>query len=195
MTDRETRAEVRPAERGPWERARDESTKAHAAFVLYRDLGPDRSLRAAASQLGKSERLLKRWSSRHRWQDRLAAWEERQQAHAEESSRQARDDARERRIRNAEQLEKVAMAGLHSLVVRDPETGEVRFDQRLKPTDIAALIRVACRLLPTAPQEMAGEEDDTAEEALGRLSREDLDLLFRMLEKEPREDDGGSGDL
>lgn len=184
------RVEARAAEQHPWERARDESTEAYAAFVLYRELGPDRSLRAAARQLGKSERLLKRWSSRHRWQDRMAAWEEQKEAQADEAPRQAREDARERRIRNAEQLEKVGMAGLRSLMVRDGDTGEVRFDKRLKPGEIVAFIRVAYRIFPTPEAPTPSEEEVGSPEALARLGDEDLDLLLSMVEGEKNKKDG-----
>ncbi|MCJ7797280.1 MAG: hypothetical protein MUQ56_11030, partial [Thermoleophilia bacterium] len=70
----------------------------------------------------------------------------------------AQEAAYERRLRNAEQLEKMAMAGLRSLLVRDPDTGELRFDRRLKPAEIASLIRVACQMMPTSPP--APAEDD-----------------------------------
>jgi hypothetical protein len=71
----------------PWERQDDESHDAWAAFVAYRDLPPaERSLPRVASEIaGEStekqrnpstvRRLLERWSSIHKWQDRCRAYD------------------------------------------------------------------------------------------------------------------------
>jgi hypothetical protein len=50
-----------------------ESNKAFAAFSVYLNLGPERSLAAVARQLAKSEQLLKRWSARYDWPARVQA--------------------------------------------------------------------------------------------------------------------------
>ena len=42
-----------------------ESDKAFAAFSRYLSLGPQRSLEAVATQLGKSKTLMERWCKRH----------------------------------------------------------------------------------------------------------------------------------
>jgi len=87
------------------------------------------------------------------------------------------------------------MAGLRTLVVRDPETSEARFDKRLKPGEIASLIRAACQLLPAAEPEWvaAGESDEADTARLRRLSDEELDEVFAVLQqrqqREVEEDD------
>lgn len=50
-----------------------ESAKAFAAFSLYLNLGPERSLAAVGRKLGKSGALLERWSSRFDWSGRVQA--------------------------------------------------------------------------------------------------------------------------
>lgn len=50
-----------------------ESAKAFAAFALYLNMGSERSAAAVAAQLAKSEQLIRRWSARWRWTDRVAA--------------------------------------------------------------------------------------------------------------------------
>jgi hypothetical protein len=50
-----------------------ESNKAFAAFSLYLNMGPQRSLDAVARQLAKSLPLIKRWSARWQWTARVAA--------------------------------------------------------------------------------------------------------------------------
>ncbi len=59
----------------PWERRQDESDKAFQAFQVYRDLGPKRSYRSVAQRLGKAGSLVSRWSSRHQWVSRSAAFD------------------------------------------------------------------------------------------------------------------------
>ena len=50
-----------------------ESAKAFAAFSLYLNLGPQRSTAEVAKKLAKSEQLVRRWSAKFGWTDRVAA--------------------------------------------------------------------------------------------------------------------------
>jgi len=53
----------------PWTRQQGETTKAHAAFCAYLDLGPDRSIAKAlpdGASTGK-RRWWEHWSSKHDW--------------------------------------------------------------------------------------------------------------------------------
>lgn len=66
-----------PTPREVWDRLDDESPKAHAAFVQYRDLGTERSIDKTRIKLGKRSgyaRHLETWSSQYRWVERAAAW-------------------------------------------------------------------------------------------------------------------------
>lgn len=72
----ETLATDRPL----YSRQPKETTPAWEAFVAYRDARTDRSLRKTAEQIGKSDALLFRWSSRWRWQDRVAAFDDHEDA-------------------------------------------------------------------------------------------------------------------
>lgn len=50
-----------------------ESAKAFAAFSVYLNLGPERSLETVAQKITKSSRLLKKWSVRWKWGERVEA--------------------------------------------------------------------------------------------------------------------------
>ena len=50
-----------------------ESDKAFAAFSLYLNMGPERSLETVAQKLARSSRLIKRWSAKFDWPARVAA--------------------------------------------------------------------------------------------------------------------------
>jgi hypothetical protein len=173
---------------GSWERRPGESRQAYRSFEAYLGLGQDRSLRAVAKRVGCHVSLIKRWSSKHDWRVRAAAWDQSQTQEVAAQTR-AGQAAYERRLHNAEQLETMAMAGLRSLLVRDSETGQLRFDQRLKPADIASLIRVACQMMPTPP--ISPEEEDADEEALADLTDADLLRLRSLLEEEDDDDEDG----
>jgi len=84
-----------------WDRLPNESTKAYAAFCVYRDLGPERSLDKAGQKLDKprSRKWLGEWSAKYKWVERAEAYDdyieklkrkEREEAIAEMAERQAR---------------------------------------------------------------------------------------------------------
>ena len=60
-----------------FEQQRNEGAKPFAGFKTYLELGPQRSLEAVAQKFTKSSRLIKRWSARWNWTERVlahAAW-------------------------------------------------------------------------------------------------------------------------
>ena len=62
----------------PWERQGEETVKQFEAFCVYRDLGKSRSLQKVSDELSKSHTLIKRWSAKNNWIERVEAWEEEQ---------------------------------------------------------------------------------------------------------------------
>jgi hypothetical protein len=56
--------------REPWERRPGETSKSFAAFAVYRDLGPERSLSKVAKRLSKRVEQMKRWSRENDWKAR-----------------------------------------------------------------------------------------------------------------------------
>lgn len=106
-----------------WDRQPKESAPAYAAFVVYRDLGVDRSLAVVGKKLGKSAPLMERWSVTHDWLARVAAYEAhldriaqdaREKATAAEAAKWAkrREQQREREWELADQLAQKAKAML-----------------------------------------------------------------------------------
>lgn len=79
-----------------WGQLPDESEPAWAAFTVYRNAGASRSLRKTARVVDKCRTLMERWSKRHRWQVRVAAWDLEQQDLHREARIQAISDAEER---------------------------------------------------------------------------------------------------
>jgi hypothetical protein len=56
-----------------FEQQAKESDKAFAAFSMYLSLGPQRSLSVTAEKLGKSKRMMEKWSKRFDWLARVQA--------------------------------------------------------------------------------------------------------------------------
>lgn len=62
-------------DRNPWDQQPNETGKAYAAFLAYRDLGIARTSAEVGRQLGKSAELIRRWKKQWAWEERVAAWD------------------------------------------------------------------------------------------------------------------------
>lgn len=121
----------------PWERQPEETPPAWQAFQTYRDMGATRSTAKVGHECGKNKRLMDRWSSRHNWVLRAAAWDEEQdRLHHLEMSVQRRKSA-ERNIKIANAAMTVAGASLAQLAKQQ---------KQLSPQDITRLIDSGSKL-------------------------------------------------
>src|SRR6516164_6680801 len=101
----------------PWEQQTGESARAFGAFTVYRDLGPRRSLRAAATAFyGRSsaslERQVDKWSRAFRWVERANAWDQHLAAEGCKAQEEARREMVERHVREARALQGKALERL-----------------------------------------------------------------------------------
>lgn len=58
-----------------WEKQANESYKAYQRFILYRDLGSERTYKAVAEEIQVTSEHICDLSSRWRWKERIAAWD------------------------------------------------------------------------------------------------------------------------
>lgn len=121
-----------------------ESSQALEAFVLYRDMGPARSLEALHQKYPDTTptvRQLKTWSAAHNWQERIAQHEARIAAEAEERARRDRlaemDKLRRVRLGIAQTEQAIALKWLQKMVNDDRAIGG------MKATDIIAFVKSA----------------------------------------------------
>src|SRR3954454_13496870 len=92
---------------GPTPRLPNEGARPYEAFLIYRDLGPGRSIDKVQQKLNKNRRLIAQWSGDYRWVERARAYDD----HCE----RVKQAARERAIRQRAALwEKRAMAAVES---------------------------------------------------------------------------------
>lgn len=142
------------AKKNEWDQRPNESSKAYAAFEVYRDMGAERSTAAVSQKLGKAKALIQRWSATHGWVDRCRLFDERVskiRSEAEESH--LRESYIDRLSKHLERTEQVANAlsavglkalGICSKVIDKTPDGEV------PPPGLATLMRATASVLDAA---------------------------------------------
>lgn len=128
-----------------WERQKSESEQAYEAFVIYRDLGTERSTAKVAQQLGKSLALIQRWCRRWEWVERCRAWDNAKDAEARRAALQKYKDMNARHIKIALQLQQKALKAMEELP-----------DEALSAKDIMTFIDKAIAIEKMTRQDDAG---------------------------------------
>ena len=118
-----------------WLRNRTDTDR---SFEAYLELGGQRSLAKVAEKLGKSVKLMERWSKRHEWQVRTLAHDRHNARLINERVVLGTADMRQRMINQA--LAMQARAQMRILKMTDDEVAA------LKPTEIVALMRASADL-------------------------------------------------
>ena len=126
-----------------------ESAKAFAAFSLYLNLGPERSMAEVAKKLGKSGGLIERWSRKFDWSSRVQAHAghlaivEREAMEAVARSKAAEWSQREQRLRETEWA-------MHERAIAAAKRGLDAYMEREKVyanlADIARMLEIASKL-------------------------------------------------
>ena len=98
-----------------WDRLRSETPKAWEAFVKYRDLGYERTLKKVAQELKKSVQLIGRWSLEFSWKSRVRAWDVYQDKMAQAETIRERVRARKSALEMARKMSDLALSGLNNL--------------------------------------------------------------------------------
>jgi len=125
-----------------------EGHRAYAAFVVYRDLGPHRTLVEAARRTGKSVNTLAQWSRRHAWGARVAAFAA-HMAGVEQAAREAAVRGQFADWSQRQQLLREEEWSLHEECVRAGRAGLKRFMEKKREVslgEIARLLDLASKL-------------------------------------------------
>ena len=142
-----------------------ESAKAFAAFSLYLSLGAERSTAAVAKELAKSEQLVRRWSAKFGWTDRVAAHGahlavvEREAIEAAARGKAAEWECREQKLRETEWA-------MHEAAIAAAKRGLAAYMEKDKVyanlADIARMLEIASKLgrLATGLDKSNGETAD-----------------------------------
>ena len=109
-----------------WEQQPKETPEAYEAFKVYRAMEPtDRSLAKVGKELGKSTALMERWSAKHKWGERVAAWDA--EADRQAAQKQLKDiaNARVRQRKQAVKMQLKALQLLESINQGDAKLSEI----------------------------------------------------------------------
>lgn len=175
----------------PWERQKGESAQAFAAFLVYLQMGPDRSITKVVQELNKSRAIIGRWSSDNSWVERCRAWDNHLQREARKAAVAEIRDMTRRHITMARALQGAAAQALKErgsamvtsknlaavvklatdLELRSLSTeADILSEDLKKAEEDSAAVKIICdipRILPTAdaPAEEAplekGDDHDT----------------------------------
>lgn len=110
-----------------WERQKNESSKAYAAFCIYRDLGVERSLEKVAQNRGKpgSKSWLNTWSTKYHWVERARAYDDYLEQEKRKEQEKAILEMVERHTKEAMALQQKALERLKSLDPNELSTRDV----------------------------------------------------------------------
>ena len=153
---------MRDEERQEWDRQPVESSKAYAHFCLYRDMGPDRSLRKLAKD-GKCTakvRQLDRWSSRWRWVERCHKYDDHLLHQDRLRQEKERREMVSRHAKIAVLGQNLVVKGIEKLVA-DVEQGkrDLSASDASRLLDVAVKIERLSRGEPTEISELGGSDE------------------------------------
>ncbi len=106
-----------------WDKRENESDKAFAAFVEYRNMGTQRSLSKVRDKIGKRsgyERQLEKWSSAYSWQERVSAWDTDQLSKRDKTDDELRVQERRMRRTVIQSLTDKVKEAIENLDTKDP---------------------------------------------------------------------------
>ncbi len=168
----------------PWERPEDESAQAYEAFLAYRDLGQSRTFKATADRVGKHESLMRRWAYRHRWRERVWAWDLHEARQDEAAVRQQRDEMLQQHLDGVGRMGRACLLYFRTLVRRDPETQEISFTPQFTPSVALRFLEVALKAQGAfAPSNRRDEPENgprSAEADLFQLADGELEELISL---------------
>ena len=99
----------------PWERQKGESAQAFAAFLVYLNLGAERSHQTVSQQCGKSISLIGRWSRAYGWVERCRAWDNYLQQEAKKAAVAEVRRMNQRHAKMASAIQATAMQALQEM--------------------------------------------------------------------------------
>lgn len=179
-----------------WQKREKESVQAYEAFSTYLLLGPDRSLNKTRTILGKNMKLIAKWSVKHGWVLRVAAYEEHYTLTALDATEDERIALlREHLVLSTSVLRRARARLEHAVEVMPEPTGDavadaetleelasqgklLSIDQALRAADLAVRVgRLATGLDGKYVPPGAGTTD------ISNLDEDELDRLESLLGK------------
>ena len=124
-----------PAENEIWTRWPRETARAYRNFSAYRDLGSDRTLRAAAEKLGLTLTRMRALSARWKWIDRAVAYDDWTLIQEQKFEIHDRNAMKKRHINSALAVQQRVVRRLSALT--EAEMNKLPFSQLVYAMDVA----------------------------------------------------------
>lgn len=122
------------------------------AFVMYRDMGNDRSLRGVGQALGKSTALIERWSREDGWLLRVASWDAEQDRIRQKAAKEELERITKKHARALESTITVLMQPAIKLADEIEQNGGAEFLNEADSITLANLAAQVSKQLPALVQ-------------------------------------------
>ena len=173
-----------------WDRLTGESSKAYAHFCLYRDMGPERSLRRMASvpECSSVRRQLNRWSSRWRWVERSQSYDDHLQLQDRLRHERERKDMLTRHGKIAVLGQNLVVKGIEKLLA-DVEQGkrDLSASDASRLLDVAVKIERLSRGEPTEISELGGSDEHPVRLNIEARARQAVEHALGITDQSPTE--------
>lgn len=113
--------------RNLWDQQPGETGIAFRSFMAYRDMGPARTIAETARRLGKHSKTLEDHGIRHRWKERVFAYDQHINEIAVRAAEEERREAQKRHIQLARLMQGVGGKALEAMFAKvrlDPAAAE-----------------------------------------------------------------------
>lgn len=138
----------------PWDMQPDETARAYQAFQAYRDAGAGRSLEKIAQDGIKAVSTLRTWSVKHRWAERVRAFDAEAARRASEKSLNEHAEVRTRQAGLGRMMQ---ARGAQRIGQLDPSTLEAK-EARMLAVEGARMEREALGMGTTIDVTSGGEK-------------------------------------
>jgi hypothetical protein len=177
-------------ERKRYERQPKEPDRAWFAFVIYRDMGLDRTLAKTAEIYrerygvqGKpesTERQMQGWSPRWHWRDRVEAWDMELDRLKRKKEIVAVQEMHQRHLALAKGLQTLGSLGLQSLIERAKAAQTTKDPVELTSKEVNSLVEIGIKL----ERGSRGEPETVVEERRKITSNDRRQALRALVEDE-----------
>ncbi len=168
-----------------WDQQPKESSRAFSVFIAYRDIGLRRSCNAVARQLNMNVSSVMELSKRHRWQERVKAWDAHIDKETQSQQMAAVKIMKQRQIALALKAQKAAEKGIKKLIQQfnvDASKGNIS-PYAMKPEGLSRSLDIGCRLERLNRDEPEQNLELMQQQSFDNLSNEELEILRNLLSK------------
>jgi hypothetical protein len=173
-----------------WDRQPGESSKAYAHFCLYRDMGPQRSLRKMAKdgRCAAKVRQLDRWSSKWRWVERSQRYDDHLQYEDRLRQEKERKEMVSRHAKIAVLSQNLVVKGIEKLV-SEVEQGkrDLSASDASRLLDVAVKIERLSRGEPTEISELGGSDERPIRVNIEDRARQAVESALGITDRGPTE--------